>query len=71
MTTSTADRGQPWGRACGLLGACGATLAGVVQQLDPDVILFRSTVTGAVVAAAVVVIRSLITAFDPGDPHEE
>jgi hypothetical protein len=64
MTTSTADRRQPWGRACGLLGACVATLAGVFQHMDPDVILVRAVVSGSVIAAAVHLVRSLINAFE-------
>jgi hypothetical protein len=53
MTTSTAQPGQPWARACGLLGACAATIAGVMHSVDPDVILFRATVAAIGVAVFV------------------
>jgi hypothetical protein len=53
MSASTAHPGQPWARASGLLGACAATLAGVAQSVDPDVILFRATVSAIAVAVVV------------------
>lgn len=53
MTISTAQPGQPWARACGLLGGCATTIAGVMQSVDPDVILFRATI--AAVGVAIVV----------------
>ena len=71
MTTSTADRRQPWGRACGLLGACVATLFGVFQQVDPDVILLRAMICGSVVCAAVWALRSVIAACESEDPLDD
>jgi hypothetical protein len=67
MSTSMADRRQPWGRACGLLGACVATISGVFQQVDPDVILARAIVCGSVIALAVWVFRSVMNAVDSED----
>ena len=53
MTTTTAQPGQPWARACGLLGGCAATIAGVMHSVDPDEILFRASI--AAIGVAVVV----------------
>ncbi len=53
MTTSTAQPGQPWARASGLLGGCVATIAGVAQSVDPDVIVYRATLAAVAVAIAV------------------
>ncbi|HVJ87457.1 MAG TPA: hypothetical protein VM452_17490 [Caulifigura sp.] len=50
MTTSTAQPGQPWARASGLLGGCATTIAGVAQSVDPDVIVYRATVAAITVA---------------------
>ena len=53
MTTSTAQPGQPWARACGLLGGCATTIAGVVHSVDPDVIVYRATIAAVMVALVV------------------
>ncbi len=53
MTTSTAQPGQPWARASGLLGGCATTIAGVAQSVDPDVIVYRATVAAITVAVIV------------------
>lgn len=71
MTTSTADRGQPWGRACGLLGGCATTLAGVVQQVDPDVIVFRATVAAIAIGAVVGLFRAVVQALPAHERDEE
>jgi hypothetical protein len=71
MSTSTADRQQPWGRVCGLLGACIATLAGVFQQVDPDVILIRAAVCGSVVAVCVYAFRSVVNSFEAEDSLDD
>jgi hypothetical protein len=71
MTTSTAERGQPWARACGLLVSCGTTLAGVLQQVDPDVILTRATVSGIAVTSIVAVFRSIVPRAHLDDADED
>jgi hypothetical protein len=71
MTTSTADRRQPWGRACGLLGASVATLSGVFQQVDPEVILARAMICGSVIALAVWIFRSVMNAVESEDALDD
>ncbi len=68
MTTSTAQPGQPWARAGGLLAGCAATIAGVAQSVDPDVILFRATVSAVGVA---VVIRLFCVVFNALSSEED
>jgi hypothetical protein len=53
MTTSTAQSGQPWARAAGLLGGCATVIAGVVRSVDPDIIVFRATIAAVTVALVV------------------
>ncbi|MBX3444718.1 MAG: hypothetical protein KF774_20125 [Planctomyces sp.] len=71
MTTSTAERGQPWGRACGLLGACAVTLGGVAQQMDPDVILYRSVIAGATISGIVFAFRCVVRGLQGTDDEDE
>jgi len=71
MTTPTADRGQPWARACGLLGGCATTLAGVIQQVDPDVIVVRAVVAALAIGIVVAMFRIVINALPGGNTEEE
>lgn len=54
---------QPWARAAALLSGCAVTFVGLVQRLDPDVllvrILFASTATAVIVALASACMRGL------------
>jgi hypothetical protein len=58
MTKATAQHGLPWGRTTGLLGACLATLVGVLRGLDPDVVLVRAATAGVVVGVLGVVVHA-------------
>jgi hypothetical protein len=70
VTTTTANR-QPWGRACGLLAGCVATVVGVLREVDPDVILYRAMITAVVVAVAVRMVRSVMEACPAKDDEDE
>ncbi|MCA9060001.1 MAG: hypothetical protein KDA85_15950 [Planctomycetaceae bacterium] len=43
----------PWGQAVGLLSFCAITLAGLVSQASPSVIVLRATTAGITTAIAV------------------
>jgi len=47
--SSQSARNSSWGPAIGLLAGCAATLAGIVMNLPPNTILFRSVVSGCIV----------------------
>lgn len=47
-----------WGLAAGLLTGCAVTLLGVMLQLEPETILLRSVLGGAVAGMLVSVITS-------------
>ncbi len=51
---------QPWGRASSLLAGCATTATGIGLGLDPDVILWRTTVSAVVVGAAVSLLVRLL-----------
>jgi len=71
MTTSTAQPEQPWARACGLLGGCATTIAGVAQSVDPDVIVYRATVAAITVAIIVRLFCILCESATPIDDEDE
>jgi hypothetical protein len=54
---------QPWGRMLGLLAASGAILAGVVRDLNPDVILIRALVAGAIIGAVAGILSRVLTSI--------
>ena len=45
----------PWGSVVALLGACFATIAGIVRGIEPDLILWRAVITAAIVGASTAV----------------
>ena len=51
---------QPWGRMSGLLAAAGAMLIGVLRNLNPDVILVRALIAGAVVGTVVSLLTQVL-----------
>jgi hypothetical protein len=71
MTTSTAQPGQPWARACGLLGGCAATLAGVAQSVDPDIIVYRATIAAVSIAIAVRLFCLVCQSAKPAEENDE
>ncbi|HVJ68200.1 MAG TPA: hypothetical protein VM510_09465 [Caulifigura sp.] len=68
MTTSTAQPGQPWARTCGLLGGCATTIAGVAHSVDPDVIVFRSSVAAVTVA---IIVRAFCIICQTATPEQD
>ena len=68
MTTSTAQPGQPWARASGLLGGCATTIAGVAHTVDPDVIVYRATIAAVTVA---VIVRVFCLICETATPVED
>lgn len=68
MATSTAQSGQPWARAAGLLGGCATVIAGVARSVDPDVIVYRATIAAVGVA---VIVRLFCIVCDTTKPHDD
>ena len=52
----------PWGRAAGLLVACGSTVAGAVQGAGPAYLLYRAFIGGLVACLVVNVFVRIVTA---------
>ena len=71
MTTSTAQPGQPWARASGLLGGCATTITGVAHAVDPDVILYRATITAVAVALIVRVFCLICHSATPAEDDDD
>ncbi|MGE0374997.1 MAG: hypothetical protein AB7I48_01660 [Planctomycetaceae bacterium] len=52
--------------AVGLLAACATTMIGIVNGNEPETILYRGLVAGAVVTGVALLVRSLWHLVDPG-----
>jgi hypothetical protein len=71
MTTSTAQPGQPWARAAGLLGGCATVIAGVVHSVDPDLIVYRATIAAVGVAISVRLFCIICETTKPTEDEED
>jgi hypothetical protein len=71
MTTSTAQSGQPWARAAGLLGGCATVISGVVRSVDPDIIVYRATIAAVGVALIVRLFFIICDTTKPQDDEDE
>ena len=69
MTSSTAQPGQPWARAAGLLVGCATTIAGVARSVHPDVIVYRATI--AAVTTAIIVRLFCLVCENAGPTEDE
>ena len=50
----------PWGNLAGLATWCVATLAGVIRDIEPEVILMRSVVAAILVSALTGLIAGIV-----------